>query len=115
MRSDRQLPAQRLLDGGRHGLHIARVSAAGDVDRSQKRHQGFLRAIVNRFRRLPHIAIQVDGFHPRIESSEASSFSCSINNARASSISTRSNRTSSRGRNWPTDEKSAEITFAITG
>src|SRR4029077_1554052 len=83
MGSDGQLPSLRLFDGGLHGSFVARVPTAGDVDRSDRWHQCFLRAVRNRLGQFTHIAIQVHSWmsavHSEIKSSEASSFSCSLN------------------------------------
>src|ERR1700682_6651734 len=113
MRADGQLPAKRLLNRCRHGLLVAGMAAAGDVDRSKRGHQRFLGAISNGLRQLAHVAIEVDADHPRIRSSDVSNFSCSTNRERAVSQSTRSKRISSRGRSCPRLCRSAEITLAI--
>src|SRR6266571_6262823 len=115
MRPQRELPAKRLLDRGLHGLSVARMAPAGDVDRSERRNQRFLSPVGNGLRQLTHIAIQIHALHPKINSSAASSFSCSWSRDRACSQPIGSNRSSSRGRSCPTPARSAEITLAIFG
>ncbi len=60
MRPNRQLPAKSLLDRCLHGLFVARMPPASDVDGCERRHQRFLRAVRNRLRQLAHIAIQIN-------------------------------------------------------
>src|SRR5260370_31295955 len=95
------------------------MPAACDIDRRDRAHQLFLRAVGNRFRHLAHVAIQVNlwlaAFHSKINSSDAKSSSCSFNSPSAVPHSTRSNRISSRGRSCPQLGKSAEITLPIFG
>src|ERR1019366_3275213 len=61
-----------------------------------------------------HVAVQVD-LYPAHVHSEYSHSSCSRSNPSAPSMVIRSKRTSSRGRNWPSRQKSAEITLAGLG
>src|SRR5580704_267317 len=106
---------QRLLDCRAHHLFIARVPAASHIRRRHKLHQRFLAPIRQHLRQFAHVAIQIHALHANSRSSEPSNTCCSIHNSRAAVSDTSSNRIVSRGRNCPTQCKSAPITFAIFG
>src|SRR5437868_1946507 len=115
MCADRYLVSKRLLNRCFHSRFVAGVASTGNVYGSERRHQGFLRAIRDGFREFTHIAIQVDALHSRTNSFDAMIPSCSLNKVRAVSQSTFSKRISSRGRSCPMLGRSAEITLAIFG
>src|SRR5471030_3383958 len=107
MGADADTALDRQARGALHRGLIPGVAAAGDIGGRDVLHQGGFVLGVFQF---AHVAVQIDD-HIR----EYSHRSWSRNSSTASSMAMHSNRTSSRGRNWPRRQKSAEITLAGLG
>ena len=107
MRAQPHAARQRQPRSSLHGTFISGVRTASDIGGRDVLHQGrFVRGIVE----LAQVAVQVHGYIK-----EYSHSSCVRNRTMAWSRVTSSKRTGSRGRNWPTRHRSAEITLAGLG
>ena len=94
---------------------VAGMAAAGDVDRSERWHQRFLRAVGDGLGHLAHVAIQIDAISFRIMLRRCEQLLLFPQQRPRGFQRHGSKRISSRGRSWPTLCRSAEITLAIFG
>src|SRR5215470_19633156 len=63
MGAQSEFVTSRLLNGGAHGVYVPGVAAAGDVDRGEGWHEGFLRAVGDGLWEFAHVTVEVDGGH----------------------------------------------------
>src|SRR4051812_33492475 len=116
MSADSNTAFERQSRGPLHRRLAPGVPATGDVRRGDVLHQG---GFVRRVLELAHVAVEIDCYVRLLGTplwmSENSHCSCSRRSASASSSVTSSKATSSRGRNWPRRQKSAEITLTGFG
>src|SRR5664279_1099999 len=115
MRPDCDSCRQRLFDCRFHHRGIARMPTTRHIRRSNKAHQRHLTSVRQHLRHFAHVAIQIDLSHTKSFPSSANNACCSIHNDRACSKETCSKWMLARGRNCPSEEKSALMTFAIFG
>src|SRR5215475_81771 len=94
MRANGETMSLRLTNCGFHCLRITRVATASDVHGGNPVHHGFLRTVSDSFRHFPHVTVQIDALHWRINSGEERYSSSLKSSARAFSKLTNSKRTS---------------------